>query len=258
MAIDLENLKQKLSSKKLKEVFSNSRMGQEGAFGWAFTKQLTEFKVGLQDIKNVLAEGKFTLFVKQFVVLVGVFLVVKTCNGKLSEHRAELQDRMSAINIQQTNKDDYLNNKEHLLRLEPLFPDMEKKSDWMPSTLMALFGKHDLAPKLDGNFAENAQKTFSVVSQAVSWQQSYKDLGKMLADMENGDAFLRASEVSISKLTNKESLGDNTITVKFNTIFPKQKYGPKLFKDYAKQMEKINAQKQPVAAPATDNAEEAK
>ena len=138
------------------------------------------------------------------------------------------------------------------MRLEALFPDQQQKSDWMPSTLMSLFGKHDLSPKLDGNFTENAQRTYTIVSQSISWQQNYKKLGKMLADLENGDAFVRVSEVSISKLTGKEVLGDNTVSVKFNTVFPKEKYAQKLFKDYKQQMEKINAQQQ--AAVASSNA----
>ena len=257
MAFDLEKFKNNLSAQKLKGIFSKTEDGQLPSWARQNSK-LVEFKEGLQNIKNVCAEGKFTLFVKQFVVLAAVFLVVKMANGKLSEHKAELKDQMSAITIQQTNKEDYLDNKDHLLRLEPLFPGMEQKSDWMPSTLMSLFGKHDLSPKIDGNFSENDQKVFMVVSQPVSWQQSYKDLGKMLADMENGDAFLRVSEISISKLTGKEDLGNNAITVKFNTDISKEKYGPKLFKDYAQQMEKINAQKQPVAAPATNPTEGAK
>ena len=254
MALDLEKFKQNLATGKLKGIFASKNPKEIPV--WAKQNpKIMEFKAGMQDIKNVFAEGKFTLFVKQFVVLVGVFLLVRVVNGKLTDHQAELKDQMAAITIQQTNKEDYLDNKEHLLRLEPLFPNMEQKSDWMPSVLMSLFSKHDLSPKLDGNFAENAQKVFTVVSQQVSWQQSYKNLGKMLADLENGDAFIRVSEVSISKLTGKEVLGDNTVVVKFNTVFPKEKYGPKLFKDYTQQMEKINAQKQPAATPAATQTE---
>ena len=257
MAFDLEKFKQNLSSDKLKEIFSKKN-NQEMPVWAKQNPQIAQFKSGLQDIKNVIAEGKFSLFVKQVIVLAGVFLLVRTVNGKLEAHQSELKDKMSAITIQQTNKEDYLDNKEHLLRLEPLFPNQDQKSDWLPSVLMSLFGKHDLAPKLDGNFAENAQKTYIIVSQPVSWQQSYNKLGKMLADLENGDAFVRISEVSISKLTGKEVLGDNNITVKFNTVFPKEKYAQKLFKDYNQQMEKINAQKQAAAAPAKAQTEETK
>ena len=254
MAFDLDKLKQNLSSDKLKGVFSRTKDAQREGMNWNWVSQntkLEELKTGLRDIKNVVEERKFSLFVKQVVVVAAVFLLVRTVSGKLSAHQAELKDKMNAITIQTTNKEDYLVNKERLLHLEPLFPNMEQKSDWMPSALMALFGKHDLSPKIDGNFSENAQSVYTVVSQPISWQQSYKNLGQMLADMENAEPFLRVSEVSISKLTGKEVLGDNTITVKFNTIFPKEKYAPKLFKDYTKQMEKINSQKAAAATPAS-------
>lgn len=257
MAFDLEKLKKNFVAKK--DPGKNNI--SEAPAKWDFTNRypkLAEFKAGVRDIQNVLAEGKFSLFVKQIAVLAAVFLLVRTINGKLSAHRSELKDKMTAITIQQTNKQEYLNNKDHLLRLEPLFPDVEKKSDWMPSTLMTLFNKHDLDPKLDGNFTENAQQMYTVVSQNISWKQSYKDLGKMLADMENGDAFLRASDVTISKLTGKEELGNNTVTVKFNTVFPKTKYAPKLFKDYKQQMEKIKAQQEKAAKATGTKTEETK
>ncbi len=249
MAFDLEKIKKNLASGKLGNMFP--KKGQDMPVWAKQSPKLEELKAGLRDIKNVLAEGKFSLFVKQFVVLAGVFLLVRTVNGKLNAHNAELKDKMSAITIQQTNKGEYLSNKDHLLRLEPLFPDIEQKSDWLPSKLMALFSKHDLSPKLDGNFSENAKGNLTIVSQPISWQQSYKKLGEMMADLENGEDFLRVSEVSIAKLTGKEELGDNTVTVRFNTVFPKEKYAQKLFKDYKQQMEKINAEKQAVTTSAT-------
>lgn len=255
MALDLDKIKQNLLSDKLKGEVQGKFAKWGGA---ARSPKLAEFKAGVRDIKNVLAEGKFTLFLKQFIVLAVVFLLVRAVNGKLSARKTELKNSITAISMQQTSKEDYLNNKDHLLRLEPLFPDIEKKSDWMPSTLMALFGNHDLAPKLDGNFAENEQKTYTVVSQNLSWQQSYENLGKMMADMENGDAFLRVSEVSISKLVGPEDLGNNNVTVKFNTVFPKAKYASKLFKDYKQQMDKIQAQQKTVTTTAATNTEGAK
>ncbi len=248
MAFDLGKIKENLATGKLGNVFP--KKGQELPTWAKKNPKIEELKTGLQDIKNVFAEGKFSLFVKQFVVLAGVFLLVRMVNGKLEAHKATLKDKMAAITIQQTNKEDYLNNKEHLLRLEPLFPDIEQKSNWLPSRLMALFSKHDLSPKIDGNFAENAKGNLIVVSQPISWQQGYKKLGEMMADLENGDDFLRVSEVSIAKLTGKEVLGDNAVTVRFNTVFPKEKYSPKLFKDYKQRMEKINAEKQAAAARA--------
>ncbi len=253
MALDFEKLKQNLSADNLKNVFSKSPTARDSHFG--HSEKWAKFKSGLLDIKVVLEEKKFSLFVKQFVVVAAVFLLVKTVNGKLVAHETELKDKMSALSIQQTNKEEYLNNKEHLLRLEQLFPNVDQKSSWMPSVLMAWFDKHDLSPKLDGNFAENSQKMYTVVSQADSWQQGYRELGKMLAGLENGDDFVRVSEVSVSKLTDKDNLGFNGVTVKFNTIFPLEKYAPKLFKDYAQQMEKIKAQQQPKVAPATNQAE---
>ena len=246
MAAELEKEKQSLSSKK--SVQAGAKRGIQSKFArWSFANrypQLAQFKTGLRDILNAVIDRKFSLFAKQVIVLMVVFLLVKAINGKLVSKRMELKNDIASINMQQNSKEDYLNNKDHLLRLEPLFPDMEQKSGWMPGLLMDLFSRHDLSPKMDGNFTESDQKTYTVVSQNISWQQSFLELGKMLEDMENGDAFLRVSDVTVTKLLGKEDLGKNAVTVKFNTVFPKAKYAQQLFKDYKQQMEKIKAQQE--------------
>ena len=259
MAPDLEKDKQIVADQSKQAGVKRTIQGKLVKWGFANRyPQLAQFKTGLQDIVNAIMEKKFPLFAKQVIVLAVVILLAKAINAKLVSKKAQIKNDIAAIHMQQNSKEEYLSNKEHLLRLEPLFPDIDKKSGWMPSMLMELFGRHDLSPVIDGNFVENVQKTYSVVSQNISWQQSYRDLGGMLEDLENGNAFLRVSEVSISKLTGKEELGSNDVTIKFNTVFPKVKYAPLLFRDYKQQMEKIQAEQEASGRAASANAGEAK
>ena len=262
MAFDLNKVKQAFSAEKMKSLFprkqtqtpaADASQAPAPAAAPAPAKQpvskkkaaitanpwVAQWQQGVRDIKSVLQEGKFKLFAKQVVVLLLVFLGVRYMGGKLSAEKAELSDKISAISIQQTNQEDYLENKDRLLRLEPLFPDMAKKNDWLLRQIMDTFEAHQIKPNIDGNVVEKAGDTYTVVTQPVTFQQSYNELGQFLADIENGDPFLRISNMTITKLTDAASLGKNTVNLRFNTLFPKDKYAPRLFRDYTQQMKAI-------------------
>ena len=253
MAFDFNKIKQRLTIKNIfarkqtetnavtastQEVDSAKKSVAKPATGW-----LADAKKGMNDIKRVVEEGNYKLFAKQLVVLLLVFLGVRFLNQKLTAQRDSYVDRVSAISIQQTNEQDYLDNKARLLRLEPAFPDISNKNEWLLRKIMDMLESHQIQATISGNVSENTTDNYTVMSQPVSFQQNFFDLGKFMADIENSDDFLRISEISIAKATDSASLGLNTVNIRFNTLFPKEKYGPRLFKDYAKQMQALNAEK---------------
>ncbi len=247
MGFDLEKIKQNLSAEKLQELLKKKPAAQSDAkkpmLAW-----MANLKADFKDAQVVLQEGKFALFIKQVVVILGVFLLVRYGNEKIQENKKALQDKMSKINIEQLNKDDYLTNKEHLLRLEPLFPDHADHPEWMLRHLIDIFEEAHISASMQGSPVENNSATvYSVVSHPVTFQQSFANVGKFLERIENGDDFLRISDITITKLTTPEALGENTVNITFKTVFPKTRYAPKLFKDYAQQMAKLQAQKEAAA-----------
>lgn len=249
MAIDFEKLKSKFSGEAQSSQAKQPSSTKEPN---ALTKVLARpavanVKRGLEDVQVVAHEGKFNLFVKQIVVLLVLFLLVRFVSGKLSQSEAKIKDQITSINIQQANEEDYTENKQQLLRLEPIFPNIEQKNDWMLRRLINIFETHKITPDIDGNFTESVQKTYTVLVQPVKFEESFAQIGKLIADIENGDDFLRISEVTISKQTAPEALGKNAVNVTFNTVFPKEKYAPKLFKDYAQQIKKMQAEKEATA-----------
>ncbi len=245
MAIDFEKLKSKFSVDTKNLAAKQTAVTKQPSVltKLAAYPAVAELKRGLEDVQVVAHEGKFNLFVKQIVVLLGLFLLVRFMNGKLAESKAKIKDQVASINIQQANEGYYTENKQQLLRLEPMFPDIEQKNDWMLRRLINIFETHNITPDIDGNFTETTQKTYTMLVQPVKFEQSFAEIGKLIADIENGDDFLRLSEVTISKQTAPEALGKNAVNVTFNTVFPKEKYASKLFKDYAQQIKKIQAEK---------------
>ncbi len=235
--MNIDELKDRLSADKIKNLLvrkgvSPSLINKGGA--WQ-----ASFQQGLKDIKSVLEEGKFALFAKQLVVLLVVFLLVRYGYKTMHEKQEKIKDDMAALQIQQVSKADYEDNKQHLLRLEPLFPDIGQKQEWMLVRLSDIFEKHKIPVNIDGNITENSQGSYLVASQSVTFADTFQRIGEFLADLENGDDFLRISSVVITKQTDQEHLGTNAVSLQFNTAFPNTKYAATLFKDYNQQMERI-------------------
>ena len=63
---------------------------------------------------------------------------------------------------------------------------------------------------------------------------SFDKLGEFLASIENRPEFIRVSEVALEKESDKNNLGMNKVSMKFNTVFPKEKIAKSLFKDQSK------------------------
>ncbi len=196
-------------------------------------KILESVKKGLADIKMVLAEGNHKLFVKQAVAIVLVFLGYRYLGNALQEEDGNIRGQIEAVQAQQSNEKAYLANKKKLLELEPRFPDMEAKNDWLLRQIVSVFKDSKLTPKLGASQAEdNTNSAYTVAAIPVTLDASYKDLGRLLAEIENREEYLKVSEVSLTK--GKEALGYNNISLKINTIFPKEKIAKVMFKEEAK------------------------
>lgn len=257
MALDFNKLKQEyLARREEKQAAQEERMASEPKKQSALGKKLAPFKQGLADIKAVSEEGNIKLFIKQLAVIALAAWGVWTVMGKLNAQKAEIQDRITAIALQQTHQDDYMSNKDRLLRLEPLFPDMGQKNEWLVKTLMTAFGNHDIKGDINGNAVENMETNYTIVTQDVTFREKFANIGRFLADIENGNDFLRVSNLTITKLADTNSLGQNNVSLRFNTVFPKDKYGKRLFKDYDKQIKAIEAENE-AAVKAAEAAEKA-
>ena len=196
-------------------------------------KILESVKKGFADIKMVVDEGNYKLFVKQAVAIVLVFLGYHYLSGALQEQSNHVRGQIDAVKAQQGNEQAYLSNKKKLLELEPRFPDLEAKNDWLLRQIVAVFKDVKLTPQLGTSQAEdNSNASYTVAAIPVTMDASYKDLGRLVAEFEHREEYLKVSEVTLTKST--ESLGDNSISLRVNTIFPKEKIAKTMFKDVAK------------------------
>ncbi len=217
-------------------------------------KIVEDLKKGFQDIQTVAQEGNVKLFVKQFVAVLVVFLLFRYCNGKFSEKIANYNGQMEAIRVQQTSEQEYQSNKKKLISLEPRFPDVEAKNEWLLSQVLGIFKEAKVTPQMEGTQAEdNSNASFLATSLQVNAEMPYDTFAELLAGVENKDEYVKISEFSLTKQTESEKLGLNKISLRFNTVFPKEKIAKSIFKDYDQIMQQQAAQKaQQAAQPETE------
>ena len=207
-------------------------------------KILESLKKGFADIKLVLEEGNYKLFLKQFIVIILLVFAYRYVNGALQQKDENVLGQIDAVRVQQDNEKDYLANKKKLLELEPRFPDLNAKNDWLLRQVIAVFRDAHLSPKISSTQSENSSNSgYTVASLPVELRLSYKDFGRLLAEIESQDEYLRVSEFSLSK--EREPIGQNNIKLKINTVFPKEKIAASMFKEAAgtKDTKKKNSSK---------------
>lgn len=193
-------------------------------------KIVESVKKGFADIRFVLEEGNYQLFLKQAIVIVVLILGYRWCNDKLQKENSSILGQVDAVQTQHLNEADYLANKKKLLDLEPRFPDASAKNDWLLRQTVAVFNDSQLEPQMTSSQTETASGSgYTQVSLPVNLEASYSQLGNLVANIENRDAYLRISEISLDK--SSEVLGENKISISLNTIFPKEKIASKMFKD---------------------------
>ena len=209
------------------------------AFNLKNNKQIESLKKGFRDIQTVFQEGNLKLFLKQGIAVLLIFLLYRFVSGKNEQKIADLNERISAIATQKSSEQEYLRNKDTLLDLEPRFPDISTKNEWLVGQVLGVFKAADLAPQVSGQQTEDASNpTYVTASLDVNTNAGFTRFAEFLADIENRDEFLKVSSFSIKKDTNAANLGNNQISMRFNTIFPKEKIASRMFKDYEEQMEK--------------------
>lgn len=199
-------------------------------------QQLNKIKAslekGFKDMKLVLDEGNYKLFLKQFIVIIVVFFIFRSVNGSFGAKISNYRGQMDAIRSQKSNEQEYLSSKKRLLDLEPRFPDLSSKNEWLMTQVLDVFKQAELTPKFEGGQAEDTSNpNYTSTSLGISTVASWPQFAQLLVVLENRPEYLRMSSFSLTKNSDSENLGTNNIKLTINTLFPKEKLAPKLFKE---------------------------
>lgn len=194
---------------------------------------LTSSKQGLQDIKTVFEEGNVKLFLKHFIVLIVLILAFHYISGALNTRTEGIKTKIEALQAQQNSEKEYLAGKAKLLKLEPRFPDISSKNDWLLKQMDTIFRESPIKQrKVSSSQTENNNNSaYSVISVPVDLTATYTEFANLLATVEGRDEFLKVSEFSLMKNGISEDLGTNSIKMRIDAVFPTEKVAKKLFKD---------------------------
>ena len=209
------------------------------AFNVKNNKILDGLKKGFQDLGIVFQEGNFQLFLKQGITVLAIFLLFRHLTGKNDAKMDSIRTEIDAISAQRASENEYLRSKETLLDLEPRFPNIESKNEWLLSQILGIFREGKLTPQINGDQSEDVSNGMYVAAgYDVTTNANYFRFAEFLADIENKEELIKVSSFSIKKDTNPSNLGNNQITMRINTIFPKEKIASRMFKDYEQQLAK--------------------
>ncbi|MBR4682324.1 MAG: hypothetical protein IKP06_03360 [Elusimicrobiaceae bacterium] len=198
-------------------------------------KYIKDLQDGFQDIQTVAQEGNVKLFMKQFITVVVILLIWHQLSGMCAKKIRKYKDQVAAVEIAQTSAQDYEANKKKLVDLEPRFPDVESKDDWLLMQILSIFKEVGVTPEVSSSQAEDSSNAaYLVTSLPVSVSMEFNQFADLLASIESRDEFLAISSLGIEKESDMARLGTSKISLKFNTAFPKEKIAKKLFKDYDK------------------------
>ena len=192
---------------------------------------LTNGKQGLRDMKTVFEEGGFKLFIKQAIAVMVLILVFRYISGSLAVRDENIKGKMEALQAQQSNEKDYLASKSKLLSLEPRFPDISEKNNWLlkqVDTILREFSFNQTA-KVGVQTEDVSNNAYTVVSVPLELTTTYAELGNLMATIEGREEFLKVSEFALTK--NKDPLGTNSIKMRVDTVLPAEKVAKALFKD---------------------------
>ena len=196
-------------------------------------KYIAQFTQGCHDMQVVAQEGNFKLFGMQILAIALAALAWNQLTGKFTAKIQNLNGQMDAIKAQQVNEGEYVTNKKLLITLEPRFASIESKNEWLLRQILDIFQKAKLSPNVSGSQVEDTSNpTYLVASMQVGSTMGYKTFAELLASIENRKEYIKISNFVLEKNKDPNQMGVNKISLKLNTIFPKEKVAKKLFKDY--------------------------
>lgn len=220
-------------------------------------KYVEDLKQGFKDIQTVAEEGNFKLFLGPFIAVLVVFLGMRYGNGEFAKKVENYRGQVSAIQTEQNSEQEYEASKAKLMKLEPQFPSVDEKNEWLLGQVLGIFKEINIAPKMEGNQTEDTSNSnLTVTSINASVEMGFPQFANFLASIENKKDLVRVSEFSLAKDSTPGGLGMNKISMKFNTAFPKEKIAKSLFKDYDELIKKQQEKEAAAKAGKNDAAKE--
>jgi len=187
-------------------------------------KIITKTKEEFEYVKIILMERGVKFFIKPVFIGILLILILYTQIYQAAERDIFFKtDAIKAAQIQAENLEDYLKDKNNLIALGKMLPDIKDKSSWLLDKLTTILEENNVLASRISEQKEKDLGKFTSVNIKITLTVSYEELGKILQSIENDDIFLKVVALNLAKKGGQEELlGYNEIDMEVSTVFYKE------------------------------------
>lgn len=183
-------------------------------------KIINFFKDSISEIQSIYAEKGIEPFKKPIMFSVPVFLIVYFGFYSPSVSKVNtLKEEVSRYELLGPLYSDYANYKNALSQHKKNLPLYKDKNEWLDYIIMTNCRKSGISPESIGAQTESELTGgFVIASKDVSIVADYFTVGKLVADIENSQIFVKITELTLKK---GPQLGTVSAQFKIATVFVK-------------------------------------
>jgi Tfp pilus assembly protein PilO len=176
-----------------------------------------DIKTGMMDVKNMLLEGNYKLFLTPVACVIVLFIIVHYFSDKTAAQVRGLAQKIDAQKAEINNEQEYRNSKAEYENLIRRLPPAEERNEWLLANIDKILSANSIVATRVANQETTTSGIFTIASVTVNMQLSYSQLGKLVEAIENADYFVRISDLNIQRKEGR--LGYLDVTLKLNTLF---------------------------------------
>ncbi len=183
-------------------------------------KIISFFKNSISEIQATYAEKGIEPFKKPIMYSVPIFLVIYFGFYSPSINKVStLKDEIARYELLAPLYGDYTNYKNSLSQYKKNLPLYKDKDEWLDYIITTNCKKNGVSPQSIGAQIESELTGgFVLASKDISIEADYFTVGKLVADMENSQIFVKITELNLKK---GSVLGTVSVQFKIATVFIK-------------------------------------
>ena len=181
-------------------------------------KFVNKLKEDINNIKVLVLDRNWKLFLRPLLVILVVFIFVKYLNSNYQDKVAVMEKKIEAQQAEANNEKDYKFSKAKYQDLLAQLPPSAQKDEWILLQLTAITNRLQLKDFIKSEKGQNSSYgIFEISTAVVVGELTYNQIGRLVESIENNPQFLRINRLS---LTRKESdLGKISVRIEVYTAF---------------------------------------
>ncbi len=177
-----------------------------------------KLKEDLSNIKVLILDRNWKLFLRPVLVILAVFLLVGYLNRNYQDKVSIIQRKIEAQQAEAANEKDYKFSKSKYQSLLAQLPPSSQKNEWILLQLDAIANKLQLKDAVRSTKGQNTPYgIFEISTAVVTGDMTYNQIGRLVEAIENNPQFLRINNLSLNR--QESDLGKISVRLEVYTAF---------------------------------------